>query len=76
MPGPRMRSGWVVGVLLPFDDCPHRATVSSRVLRGGWGVAGWNTDRLVPAPAVGGCGGFGTLLGPEETPGPPLIVDR
>jgi hypothetical protein len=31
---------------------------------------------LVPAPAVGGCGGFGTLLGPEETPGPPLIVDR
>ena len=65
--------GRVVGVLLPFDDCPHRATVSSRVLRGGWGVAGWNTDRLVPAPAVGGCGGFGTLLGPEETPGPPLI---
>jgi hypothetical protein len=58
----------VCGVVLSsekFTPCAGGHVCMSFV----WGVAGWNIEtRKSCACFCGGCGGFGMLLGPEETP--------
>src|SRR4051812_10779485 len=46
------------------------ASSGSRVMRG-WDAAGWNTTIIEDLETR-----FGTLLGPEETPGWCFLVDR